>query len=104
MAGWDTYYLGANTPLASIVDAVVARHADALAISATMTYHVPAVAEVLRAVKERLGERAPFVLVGGYPFLVDPSLWQRVGADGCATDAPGAVALVTERVRNRPRV
>ena len=104
MAGWDTYYLGANTPLPSIVDAVAAQRADVLAISATMTYHVPAVAEVVRAVRDRLVEHAPLILVGGYPFLVDSGLWKRIGADGFAADAPSAVHVAKRYVEGRPGV
>jgi methylmalonyl-CoA mutase cobalamin-binding domain/chain len=92
MAGWDTYYLGANTPLEGIVKVAAERRADALAISATMTYHVPAVADVVRAVRQR-GTAGPRVLVGGYPFRVDPQLWRTVGADGYAADASEAVEL-----------
>jgi methanogenic corrinoid protein MtbC1 len=94
MDGWDTYYLGANTPLDGIVEAVIARHADVLAISATMTYHVPAVAEVVRSVRQRNG-RELRILVGGYPFCIDAQLWRRVGADGFASDASEAVGCAT---------
>jgi methanogenic corrinoid protein MtbC1 len=98
MAGWDTYYLGANTPLDGIVESVAQRRADALAISATMTYHVSRVGEVVRAVRERAGARAPRILVGGYPFRVDPALWKAIGADGFAADAAEAVTLANRLV------
>jgi methanogenic corrinoid protein MtbC1 len=98
MAGWDTYYLGANTPLEGIVESVEHRRADALAISATMSYHVPAVAEVVRAVRDRVAPPGPRILVGGYPFRVDAELWRSVGADGFAADAAGAVPLANRLV------
>jgi methylmalonyl-CoA mutase cobalamin-binding domain/chain len=97
MAGWDTYYLGANTPLDGIVRTVVERRADVLALSATMTYHVPAVAEVIRDIRERTGKPTR-ILVGGYPFRVEAMLWKRVGADGSAADASEAVECATELV------
>lgn len=34
------------------------------------------------------------VIVGGAPFRMDPTLWQRVGAHGCGVDASAAVSLV----------
>ena len=95
MAGWDTYYLGANVPLDGIIASATERRADVLAISATMSYHVSAVAEVIRAVRQNSGHRAIRVLVGGYPFRVDPELWRSVGADGFAVDASEAVTLAT---------
>ena len=100
LAGWDTYYLGANTPLDGIVDAVEQRGADVLAISATMTYHVSAVAEVIRALRQGGGSRMTRILVGGYPFRVDPELWRSIGADGCAADASEAVAVATSLLRD----
>jgi methanogenic corrinoid protein MtbC1 len=98
MAGWDTYYLGANTPVEGIVESVLGRRPHAVAISATMTYHVPAVSDVVRAVRERSAGATPRIIVGGYPFRVDPELWQSVGADGYAPDASEAVALAKRLV------
>jgi methanogenic corrinoid protein MtbC1 len=102
MAGWDTYYLGANTPLEGIVNMVIERRADVLALSATMTYHVPAVVDVIRNVRQRTGA-ATRILVGGYPFRVEPKLWKRVGADGFAADASEAVACATDLVTSNAR-
>jgi len=90
MVGWETYDLGANTPSDSVLQMVQARKADLLAISATMPYHVHAVEELITRVHAAMGQ-AVKILVGGYPFNIDPLLWQRVGADGSAHDAQGAV-------------
>ncbi|MEO8338074.1 MAG: cobalamin-dependent protein [bacterium] len=106
MDGWDTYYLGANMPTAAIVSTVADRRPDALAISATMTYHVPAVRELIDAVRGAAadaGRPVPHILVGGYPFSIDPRLWRIVGADGCAGDAEEAVQ-VANRLLDRPAV
>ncbi|MBV5323506.1 B12-binding domain-containing protein, partial [bacterium] len=40
MSSWNTYYLGANTPDASVIQALIERKADVLGISATITYHL----------------------------------------------------------------
>ncbi|WP_246337780.1 cobalamin-dependent protein [Azospirillum oleiclasticum] len=93
MAGWDTYYLGANAPAAAVVRAVRERNAAVLAVSATITAHVGAVAELIRQVREGLGDRRVHVIVGGYPFNIDPDLWRSVGADGSAAGAEDAVTL-----------
>jgi methanogenic corrinoid protein MtbC1 len=97
MAGWDTYYLGANTPLSGVLAAVVERRADLLAISATITRHVPAVAELVRGVRACPRTTALPILVGGYPFNVAPALWQHVGADG-SESAPEASVLLGSRL------
>jgi MerR family transcriptional regulator, light-induced transcriptional regulator len=91
MAGWNTYYLGANTPPADIIQTLISRGSKVLAISATITYHIPRVIELIDEVRRStLGEDLP-ILVGGRPFLISPGLWERVGADGFAVDARQAV-------------
>jgi methanogenic corrinoid protein MtbC1 len=93
MAGWDTYFCGANTPHAAVVQSVVERAADVLAISATMGYHLHAVQDLIEVVRVDPRCARLRVMVGGYPFNVDPALWRTVGADGTAPDADAAVAL-----------
>ncbi len=91
MKGWDTYYLGANTPIRGVVETVIERKADLLAISATMTYHVDAVKRLIDAVRSSPECADVKILAGGYPFSQNSELWRAVGADGSATDADGAV-------------
>jgi methanogenic corrinoid protein MtbC1 len=69
------------------------RSADVLAISATLTPNLSAVASLITLL--RTGEpRTPVkIMVGGYPFNRSPDLWRRMGADGCALDAQEAVAV-----------
>lgn len=95
MEGWDTYFLGANTPQPSIVQAVQEHKADILAISATMTFHVGHVSELIRALRQSNANAR--ILVGGYPFNLSERLWQTVGADGYARDATSAL-LEAERL------
>lgn len=96
MAGWDTYFLGANTPVESIIQAVVDRKAEILALSATMTFHVGQVTDIITALHASGKCPQTRVLVGGYPFNLSAGLWMRVGADGYAPDAETAL-LEAER-------
>ena len=91
MDGWDTHYLGANMPPTSVVATARDWQADVLAISATMTFHISAVVDLIE--KSRAVIPHVKLLVGGYPFNLDPDLWRRVGADGSAHDAEAAVAV-----------
>jgi len=102
MAGWDTYYLGANTPARSIVRAIVERDAQVLAVSATITAHIGMVTDLIAAVRAELGERPVRVLVGGYPFNLVPDLWKTVGADASAASAADAVALAGRLAETLP--
>jgi methanogenic corrinoid protein MtbC1 len=92
MEAWNTIYLGANVPTTGIVDVLRDNHSDILAISASMTFHIPAVREVVAAV--RLANPATRILVGGYAFKIAPNLWRDVGADYWTKDASDAISLI----------
>jgi methanogenic corrinoid protein MtbC1 len=93
MAGWDTYFCGANMPHAALVQSVVERAAAVLAISVTMGYRLHAAQNLIEAIRAEPRCARVRVMVGGHPFNVDPGLWRTVGADGTAADADAAVAL-----------
>jgi methanogenic corrinoid protein MtbC1 len=93
MEGWHTHYLGANVPTPAVVQTVVELQAQVLAISATITYHVRAVAGLIVAMRRAPGCAGVKILVGGHPFNVAPDLWRDIGADGSARDAQGAILL-----------
>jgi len=93
MDGWDSFYLGANTPANSVVQSVIEREAEVLALSATMTAHVGHVSQLIEVVRTSAASNVR-ILVGGYPFNLLPDLWQRIGADGYAPDAEAALRLV----------
>lgn len=87
MEGWDTYYLGANVPDSSLLKAIVEHRADVVAISATMTFHIHVVRDLIATIRRNPDTSRVKIMVGGLPFNVDPNLWKEVGADGCAPDA-----------------
>jgi len=101
MDGWDTFFLGAGTPTPRIVEFVERQGADVLALSATLSTHLPDVVDVIRAMREAGGEDTPIILVGGHPFNAEPELWREVGADGHAFGADSAVRLAEELVAAR---
>ncbi len=93
MEGWDTYYLGANTPAESVLSTIAEREPDILGVSATITMHVSDVKALIEQVRASGVGDGVKVLVGGYPFNTAPDLWRRVGADGYAPDAQEATAI-----------
>lgn len=97
LAGWDTTFLGASVPAESLVAMVRTRRPDVVALSATIAPHLPRLRTLIAALRAELGDETPLVLVGGRPFLEDPSLAQRLGADLTADDAGQAVALLQQR-------
>jgi methanogenic corrinoid protein MtbC1 len=98
MSGWDTYYLGANTPGDSVMRSLVERRADLLAISVTISSHVSQAAELIQKVQtSEIGGRVK-ILVGGYPFNVSEDLWRAIHADGYGRDAQQALQVANELV------
>ena len=100
MDGWDTYYLGANTPAESIIKAVDDQRADVLGVSVTMTFHAHILADLIGQVRTASNEQVK-LLVGGYPFNVAPDLWKKVGADGYAPNAQTAISKANEQIADK---
>jgi MerR family transcriptional regulator, light-induced transcriptional regulator len=93
MDGWDTYYLGANMPVQGLLQMMHQIQPDVVGISVMMGYHLPSAVDMIAAMRAEPGGAHTKIVVGGYPFLVEPELAQKIGADGWAADAEQAVEL-----------
>lgn len=93
MAGWNSHYLGANTPTPAILRFIADRRPHVVGISATMAFNLSSVSDLIAALRQSDATPTPKIIVGGYPFTRDPGLFAAVGADGCAPDGPQAVML-----------
>ena len=96
IGGWDMYECGANTPHDAVKQAITSRRADLLAISVTLSCHLHLVQEVVEQLRRAHEYSGLYIMVGGRPFIVDPTLWKKVGAHGTANDACSAAALANE--------
>ncbi|HEY8562151.1 MAG TPA: cobalamin-dependent protein [Pyrinomonadaceae bacterium] len=99
MEGWDTFYLGANTPARDLLQAIKERGADLALLSATMTFHLRAVREMINLIRADEQTRRVKIMVGGYPFNVAPNVWREIGADAFAADAESAVETAENLLR-----
>jgi methanogenic corrinoid protein MtbC1 len=97
--GWDTYYLGANMPSRGIAAAVRERKASILCLSVTMSSRVSETENTITAERAACDPGLK-VLVGGYPFRNSPGLWEKVGADGFASNAAEAVTLAASLLQS----
>ena len=98
LEGWNTTYLGAAVPVESLVSMVQRRRPDVVALSTALTPHLPRLRAMIEAIRETLGDKRPVIIVGGRPFLEDPTLAARLGADFTASNAVDAVRLLGEQV------
>ena len=91
--GWKVEYLGANTPLTSLIDFVSNTKPDILAISSSMPYNLESILEIIQEIKSWPAENQPRIMAGGLAFQNLPDLVREVGADGYAKDCREAVVL-----------
>ncbi|HEX8053645.1 MAG TPA: cobalamin-dependent protein [Thermoleophilaceae bacterium] len=94
-AGWEVLYMGASLPGEDLVALADEEAADVIALSTTMTNHLDAVAETIRAVQAL--EEPPLVIVGGQAYGGEDDA-QRVGADAYAASVAEAPALLRRRL------
>ncbi len=97
LEGWDARFLGAAVPDDGLVAMVLSDRPDALALSASIAPHLPPLRATIQAVRAACGAAAPYIIVGGRPFLDDNTLMQRVGADAMGRDAAEAALRLRER-------
>lgn len=98
MEGWNTVYLGANTPHSSIVQMIKETDADVLAVSATISYNLTKVSDLIEFVRKEIPAGELKIIVGGRAFNSNHDLWRKVNADGYAPDAQSAIELATRLI------
>ena len=96
--GWDTYYLGANTPSDAILQGIIDYNPHVVGLSTTMDYYIPEITTTIEKIRESKGEKELKIMVGGYPFIEDRGLWKKVGADAFAVNAKDAVKVANTLV------
>lgn len=99
--GWDTAYLGASVPIESLVSMVEKRQPQVVALSATITPHLPRLRVAISAIRESKVETQPVIMVGGRAVNGDADLATRLGADFTAPDAGTAVNILRARFADR---
>jgi methanogenic corrinoid protein MtbC1 len=96
--GWDTYYMGANTPATSIIQAIEKNRPQILALSVTMPFHQSLLQETIAKVRASDADGRVKIIVGGHALNSSKNLWRNVGADGYAANAEEAVRLAKQLV------
>lgn len=91
MAGWHTTYLGANTPVASLVEALLWDPVPVLALSITMASSLGPASNLIESMRANPRLSGLKILVGGRPFIAGTELWRRLGADSYGADADAAI-------------
>lgn len=80
LGGWDTVYLGGNTPAPALVDLVRAGPPNLIALSASLPQQLRNLRATVATLRRQLGEACPLIAVGGLVFNQFPLLAGSVDA------------------------
>lgn len=91
--GWDTIHLGSNTPVEEILNILVEKGIDLLALSVTLADQLDETRALIKKIEENENLSELKIMVGGRLFMQNENLWQKIGADGFAINAKEAVKV-----------
>lgn len=98
-AGFEIHDLGRNVPPADFIKRVREVDADIVAMSSLMTTTMKGMKTVIEELYYHYQDRKPLVMVGGAP--VSKPFAVQIGADGYASNAPGAVRIAQQLMQQR---
>jgi methanogenic corrinoid protein MtbC1 len=93
--GWDIDFYGPSMPVRDLIGAIQTRKPRFVGLSSALVMHLGSVKHTIAAIRETLGSEAPPIVVGGNAFRGSHDLWEAVGADLWARDAPEAVQVLS---------
>jgi methanogenic corrinoid protein MtbC1 len=101
--GWDTYFVGANTPTDPAIQLARQLQPDIIAVSMTTLLALQNTRLLIAKLKEAMPGTA--VVAGGYAATLGQDLWKSFGADAYAADAiaalPAMERILEERKANQ---
>lgn len=89
--GWTVQYLGANTPMADLIQLMHSFLPDVLVISVTMFFNVSYITPLIDQLKSDPVLRSTQILIGGTAINAYPELAAQLKADATSDNAIGAV-------------
>jgi methanogenic corrinoid protein MtbC1 len=98
MEGWDTYYLGANTPGSIILKAIEENGAEVVGLSIAMPYHRSILKNIIHEIKTSDTGKNAKILIGGNAINGKATSWEWFGADGYAPNARTAVQMAKQLI------
>lgn len=101
MDGWEVYHVGANTPARHIADVMSERDAGIAVLSVTMPGRLPDLDYLIRILRAMKKTNDLKIIVGGYPFLLVPELWEMIGADAAAGSAKEVPVIARRLVASK---
>ena len=78
--GWNVRFLGTDMPHSTILSIIEDNSTDVLCISTTLVANLPSTAELAKSVNDRLGNRAPRIVLGGTAYRHVPRFAREIGS------------------------
>lgn len=94
-SGWRVRFLGTNLPHSSVLATVEEVSADVLCVSTTIVANLPSVADLVRAVRGKLRDDPPRIVLGGAAYRLATQFALEVGATEAFTDLGRALAMLS---------
>ncbi len=94
--GWDVDYIGANVPAKDILDLVLEKEPFFVAISVGTPFNIDNARDIIDTLKSKPSAKNTKIMLGGYCFLDNPQLIEKLGAEGYGASAKEAVAVANE--------
>jgi methanogenic corrinoid protein MtbC1 len=98
MGGFDVEFIGANTPVDSLIRQLRLTRPDMLALSISLSFHAPALRRTVAGVRAAFGAQLP-IAVGGHAVTWDPRLCYDLGVAVLGGDAADMRANVARALR-----
>lgn len=92
--GWNTRFLGSDTPVPELIKLLKEDKPDFLGLSVTMTFNLRHLSEVLSRIKSNPDLSGIKIILGGLVFNQNPGLLDKFPHDGYAKDASVCLELL----------
>ncbi|MCB9465137.1 MAG: cobalamin B12-binding domain-containing protein [Candidatus Eisenbacteria bacterium] len=102
-AGFRVIDLGLSVSNETFVETAIREKADVIGVSSLLLHTAKAIPDLKQALVE-MGRRDIGVIAGGAPFIVDPDMRKRYGADGVGRSPYEAIRLVRHLVSRSGRI
>ncbi len=100
IAGFGVQYVGADVPVDGLLSLIAARTPDLVALSATMSFHVPSLKRTVKAIRERFGRKVA-IAVGGGALTWTPALAAELDVDIAAMTVAELIAEASKLVEKK---
>jgi len=93
MDGWDVTYLGANTPVADLLEMLKSVKPDILCISITMAFNFTKIRELIQRIRDNPDCAGIKIMVGGFAFTYSSTISDSLGSDALALSAAESIKV-----------